>query len=106
MLDREFLFVGMSIFLACFFVLCCNIMDRFGDFGGVEGVKESVSGMILGDGDTVRGRDEWVPGGMLQCSFHMLKQGALRVGKTFGLETSSIFDGLGGACVASVESGT
>jgi len=66
MLDREFLFVGMWILLACFFVLFCNIMDRFGDFGGVEGVKVSVSGMFLGDVDIVRGRDEWVLGGMLQ----------------------------------------
>ena len=41
-------------------------MDRFGDFGGVEGVKVSVSGMFLGDVDIVRGRDEWVLGGILQ----------------------------------------
>lgn len=45
MLDREFLFVGMSIPPICFFVLCCNVMDPFGDFSRVEGVKVSYSGI-------------------------------------------------------------
>jgi hypothetical protein len=49
----------MPTLLACFLVLCCNIVDPFADFGGVEGVEVSVSGVFLGDLDTLRGRDEW-----------------------------------------------
>ena len=98
LLDREFLFFRKRIRLVCLCVLCCNVMDRFCDLAGVEGVNVYFTANVLGGRDIARGRDEFV---LMGAFFNMLKYITLI---TFGLETTSIFDLAPFACVASVES--